>query len=189
MLTTEAGHTDDDGSGTHEAFRRGEYYGPRRGYQFSAGPCCGASGTTGRDTATPQTAMTPTVTDFTDAEQNLVANLLVQRYGKLVPPQLADSELQLDPGSDELTLCPTLYWSEQGAQFVVCKTGEDRYRCQFFYSDTEQYGTGNVEYGSLEDCVLTLLRVQADHQHKRAGLFSGATASDLGDDYCGPVMI
>jgi len=40
---------------------------------------------------------------------------LYERYGKLVPMQLADSELQLDELSDELTLCPTIYWTERGA--------------------------------------------------------------------------
>lgn len=130
------------------------------------------------------------VSDFTWAEQELVTTLLLQRYGSLVPTQLADAELQLDPTSDELTLCPTLYWSEQGVQFVVCKTGERVYRSQFFYSDREQFGTGRDEYRDLEECVTTLLRVQSDHGRQRAGLFSGATAKDIDEDeYHGPAMI
>lgn len=63
--------------------------------------------------------------------------------------QLADSELQLDELSDELTLCPAIYWAEHGAQFVVCKVAAERFRCQFFYSETEQYGTGHDQYDSL----------------------------------------
>ena len=47
-----------------------------------------------------------TIPDFTDAEQKLVSASLFERYGKLVPLQLADSELQLDEFSEELTLCP-----------------------------------------------------------------------------------
>jgi hypothetical protein len=135
-------------------------------------------------------SMNAPISHFTEAEQKLVANLLLQRYGRLVALQLADSELQLDAGRDELTVCPTLYWSERGAQFVVCKTADDRYRCQFFYSVTDQYGTGRPEYHDLEECVLVLLRVQADHERQRAGAFSGATAANLGDDeYNGPTII
>jgi hypothetical protein len=100
--------------------------------------------------------MNTNISDFTDAEQKLVSASLFERYGKLVPLQLADSELQLDAVSEKLTLCPTLYWAERGAQFVVCKVAADRYRCQFFYSGTEQYGTGQDEYNSLGDCVVTL---------------------------------
>ena len=48
--------------------------------------------------------MNTTIPDFTDAEQKLVPVSLFERYGKLVPMQLADSELQLDELSDELTL-------------------------------------------------------------------------------------
>jgi hypothetical protein len=130
------------------------------------------------------------VSDFTEAEHKLVMNVLLQRYNKLVALQLADSELQLDPGSEELTICPTLYWSELGAQFVVCKTGEGVYRCQFFYSDAEQFGTGRTEFRDLDECVMTLLQVQSDHARQQAGLFSGATARNLDEDeYLGPTNV
>ena len=124
-----------------------------------------------------------------------MAELLRQRYRQTMLPELADSELQLDPASDELTSCPTLFWSAQGANFVVCKTAESRYRCQFFYSDADQYGTGHTDYTDLRRCVLTLLRVQADHASQRKGLASGLTAADLasaadgGAEYDGPLVI
>jgi len=134
--------------------------------------------------------MNSPVSDFTEAEQKLVANVLLQRYGRLVALQLADCELQLDPANDELTLCPTLYWSEQGAQFVVCKTGDSLYRCQFFYSEAEQFGTGRDEFRDLDECVMMLLQVQSDHARQQAGLFSGATAENLAEDeYHGPTII
>ena len=133
--------------------------------------------------------MTTTIPDFTDAEQKLVSATLFERYGKLVPFQLADSKLQLDATSEELTLCPTIYWAERGAQFVVCKVAADRYRCQFFYSETEQYGTGHDEYNSLGDCVLTLLQVQSDHERQLANISSSATRADIDNEYHGPVMI
>lgn len=133
--------------------------------------------------------MNTTIPDFTDAEHKLVSGVLFERYGKLVPMQLADSELQLDELSDELTLCPTIYWTERGAHFVVCKVAPERFRCQFFYSETEQYGTGHDEYNSLGDCVLTLLQVQSDRERQLANISSGATRADLVDDYHGPVII
>jgi hypothetical protein len=133
--------------------------------------------------------MNSAIPDFSDAEQKLVSTILFERYGNLVPMQLADSELQLDASSEDLTLCPTIYWAERGAQFVVCKVAPERYRCQFFYSETGQYGTGHDEYTSLGDCVLTLLQVQSDHERQLANISSGATRADHDDDYHGPVMI
>lgn len=135
--------------------------------------------------------MTATIIDFTEAQQEYVANLLAQRYSKQVELHLADSELQLNLESDELTVCPTLYWSERGAQFVVSKIGDERYRCQFFYSETEQFGTGHDEYDDIEKCVVTLLQVQSDHERQLAKLSSAATtiASLDGDDYQGPLVI
>jgi len=135
-----------------------------------------------------------TASNFTEPECALVAELLQQRYNKPMPPELADSELKLDPASDELTPCPTLYWAERGAQFAVFKVAPGRYRCLFFYSDADQYGTGHPEYTDLRRCVLTLLRVQADHESQRAGVSSGATAVDLAagsedGDYHGPLMV
>ena len=130
------------------------------------------------------------VPDFTEIEQKRVAALLHDRYGKLVHMQLADSELQLDPASQQLTLCPTIYWSERGAHFVVCKVADGRYRCQFFYSEIEQYGTGRDEYDDFGTCVLTLLQVQSDHERQLAQISSGAAAAKLSDDgYHGPAVM
>ncbi len=129
------------------------------------------------------------IPDFTDTEQKLVSGLLLKRYAKLVPLQLADSELQLDFPKKKLTLCPTIYWSERGAHFVVCKVAEGRYRCQFFYSDAEHFGTGHEEYDNLEDCVVTLLQVQSDHERQLANISANATRADTGGDYQGPMVI
>jgi hypothetical protein len=133
--------------------------------------------------------MNITIPDFTDVEQKLVSASLFERYGKLVPLQMADSELQLDALSEELSLCPTLYWAERGAQFVVCKVAADRFRCQFFYSETEQYGTDHDEYDSLGDCVVTLLQVQSDHERQLASISANATQAKIDDDYNGPLVI
>ena len=134
--------------------------------------------------------MSASIPDFTAADTSAVAELLERRYGKPVPIEPAESELRLDPGDEALTACPTLYWTERGAHFVVCKVAEGRYRCQFFYTDADQYGTGRDEYDDLRNCVRTLLQVQADHEKQSAGVSSGATAADLADDdYLGPATL
>ena len=133
--------------------------------------------------------MSAGIPDFSHAERELVSSLLRQRYGRTVALELADSELQLEADA-ALTSCPTLYWSERGAHFVVCKTARDRYRCQFFYSDAEQYGTGRLEYNDLGECLLTLLRIQSDHERVRVNVLSDVPAEDSGDDgYQGPSFL
>ncbi len=130
------------------------------------------------------------IPEFTAAEIGIVEEVLTHRYGKRVQLEAAESELRLDPGSDALTVCPTLYFSERGAHFVICKLGDARYRCQFFYTDADHYGTGRDEYDDLRTCLLTLLRVQADHEKLSAGVSSGATGIDLpDDDYMGPAIL
>jgi hypothetical protein len=129
------------------------------------------------------------IPDFTDAEQELVSGLLIKRYARLVPLQLADSELQLDASTRKLTLCPTIYWSERGAQFVVFKVAEGHYRSQFFYSEAEQFGTGREEYDDLESCIVTLLQVQSDHERQLANVSVAATRANTDADYHGPMVI
>jgi hypothetical protein len=130
------------------------------------------------------------IPEFTAAEQRIVEVLLQRRYGIAVPIEQADSELLLDPAHDDMTVCPTLYWNQRGAHFVVFKIGVGRYRCQFFYTDADHYGTGRGEYGDLETCVMTVLQVQADHERDSARASPSATAADFdADDYHGPAIL
>jgi hypothetical protein len=126
--------------------------------------------------------------DFTDSELKLVNQSLLERYGRVVPLQVAVAEVQLDPEEENLTECPTLYWEERGAHFVVIKIGDARYTGQFFYSEATQFGTGKPMFDNLGDCVVTLLQVQSDHERQMKGVRSGMTATDF-DDYDGPLVI
>jgi hypothetical protein len=141
----------------------------------------------------PNTPTTSPIADFSDSDLQLLGQILFERYARLVPIQSADAELQLDPQQETLTLCPSLYWEERGANFVVIKIGDNRFRCQFFYSDQEQFGTGREFYDNLGDCVVTMLQVQADHERAQKGVLSGMTAKELpkavDDDYFGPLII
>lgn len=119
------------------------------------------------------------IPDFTDTELWVIRSAVTQRYGKTVELQLADSELKLDPAAPVLSTCPTVFWSERGANFVVCKIGEEHYRSQFFYSVRDQYGTGREVYDDLAECVTILLQVQSDHERDK-GLSSGSGQSGAG---------
>jgi hypothetical protein len=133
-----------------------------------------------------------TIPDFTTSEQQLVNQILLERYSRIVPLQSADVELQLDTTSAELSLCPALYWSALGCEFIISKVGNERFRCQFFYSANEQFGTGRDVYDNLGDCVTTLLRLQADHSITRSTAmteFPDTGAREKQDDYLGPLVI
>jgi hypothetical protein len=54
----------------------------------------------------------------------------------------------------------------------------------FFYPvepGGEQYGAGRADYDDLAECVIAVLRAQADHEKQRHGVGSGDTAVDLAD--------
>ena len=127
----------------------------------------------------------PGIPDFTDAECQLVARTLDERYGCVVELEVADVDLKLNADSDQLTTCPALYWSQEGTEFVVCKAGSSQFRPFFFHGDGEQFGTGRAEYENLGDCVVTLLQVEAERH--RAADHRGGTFSR--DDYTGPIVI
>jgi hypothetical protein len=119
------------------------------------------------------------ISDFNSAERWVIESALKERYGHYVQIELADSELQLDPATPVLTVCPTVFWSERGCNFVIIKSGEERYRCQFFYSDEEHYGTGRAEFEELAECVSLLLKLQADHEKQRQGVQSGMSGGEI----------
>ena len=125
------------------------------------------------------TDTTQNIADFDSAERWVIESALKERYGHIVPIELADSELKLDPDAPVLTACPSVFWSERGCNFLIFKTGEDRYRSQFFYSDEEQYGTGRAEFDELAECVGLLLKLQADHEKERQGVQSGMTGGQI----------
>jgi len=107
------------------------------------------------------------IEDFTDSELWIIRTTLEERYGETIEPDLADIELRLNPYATELTPCPAAYWEHQGCHFITSKTGDSRYRCQFYYRVHQMYGTGVEEYDDLSECVVTLLQVQADYQASR----------------------
>ena len=132
------------------------------------------------------------IADFTDSEFQLVNQILLERYSRLVPLQAVEVDLQLDPAAETPTACPALYWNELGAEFIVAKVADQRFRCQFFYSADEQFGTGRDVYDNLGDCVTNLLQLQADHHGTRSSALTealGNKAPAPDEDYHGPLVI
>jgi hypothetical protein len=141
------------------------------------------------------------IPDFTDSEIDIIRQLLTQRYQKDVDLHLADSEITLHlnnngpnhsgpdssepensrPDSAEAVSCPTVFWHERGANFVVVKAAMFSYRTQFFYTPLEQFGTGIDEYSDLEQCIAAVLQTQSDHKREREGVNSDSTGETIND--------
>nr|VFK14030.1 MAG: hypothetical protein BECKLFY1418C_GA0070996_100536 [Candidatus Kentron sp. LFY] len=102
--------------------------------------------------------------DFTDTEIRIIQSAVNERYRKEVRLELADTECRLDPDTTILTSCPTVFWREKETNFVVMKTAEKCYRCQFFGRDLDMYGTGRKEYDDVTECAMGLLQAQADYE-------------------------
>jgi len=108
------------------------------------------------------------VPDITSTEFWVVETAIKERYGAgVIEVQVADSDIRLDPADREVTSCPTLYWTDGTAHFVIFKVGDGLFRSQFFYSKREQFGTGRRQYDDLAECVSLLLKMQADHLSSR----------------------
>ena len=102
------------------------------------------------------------VEDFTASELWIIKTTLDERYGEAIEPVLADTELRLNACATELTTCPAAYWEHEGCHFIICKSDDSNYRCQFYYRVHQMYGTGVEEYDDLSECIVSLLQVQAD---------------------------
>lgn len=110
------------------------------------------------------------IPDITDSERWIIQTTLRERYGREVEFQLADAEIRRHASDRELTACPVLYWTtEDGCHFVIFKTGERRYRGQFFYKPYRQMSTGIAEYDDLTECAVSLLQTQADYAAEQHG--------------------
>lgn len=109
-----------------------------------------------------------TIPDFTETERWTVQSTVDERFRESVELQVADSEIRMNPHDRELTTCPALYWKVGNCHFLLIKSGPSRFRCQFFFSVREEYGTGKSEYDNIAECIIALLQAQADHERERA---------------------
>jgi hypothetical protein len=109
------------------------------------------------------------ISDITDKETWVVRTALRERYKADVELQMADADIRLNPSDQHTSSCPVWYWQWENCHFVIFKTGDRRYRSQFFYRPYQQYGTGVREYSDLTECIVSLLQTQADHAAKEQG--------------------
>jgi hypothetical protein len=138
--------------------------------------------------------MSRPIPEFTARERHLVSQTLAERFHKPIPLQTTQAEIQLDLLKDELTQCPALTWQVDICHFILFKTGDSRFRCQFYYTDAEQFGTATQEYDSLGDCAIDLLQVQGKHETERIRVLRGLNAVDFskandGEDYHAPLIV
>jgi hypothetical protein len=114
---------------------------------------------------------------FTSADMNLVHVALRERFGREMSVEDVETEIRLNPADRELTVCPALYWEDDGCRFVVSKTGENSFRSMFFWSVKDRFATGKEEYDNLGDCLVTTLKMQEEAAQLR-NAESGAGDSD-----------
>lgn len=128
------------------------------------------------------------IPDFSDPEFELVAQTLFLRYGNAVPLERVEVELLLDPAATTLDVFPALFWTAHKTDFVICKTGDARFRTQFFRANGDPFGAGRDEFDDLGECITAVLRAAADDAARRSGIASG-TSNGGNDGYDGPIVI
>jgi hypothetical protein len=110
------------------------------------------------------------IPDITETEKWIMQTALKERYGRDMEIRLADADIRLHPTDRELKSCPVIYWQAgDGCSFVIFKTGECSYRCQFYYEPYKQMGTGVHKFDDLAECAVALLQAQADFTAERRG--------------------
>jgi hypothetical protein len=108
--------------------------------------------------------------------------------------QPVDAELQLNLLKEEFALCPSMMWKENGANFIVFKIGDERFRCLFYYNEATQFGTGKEVFDNLGDCVVTLLQVHTDQEEESRKVRNAMNSIDFskandGEEYHGPLIV
>ncbi len=98
--------------------------------------------------------------DFSLLEINLAKNLVNDRW-RDVKIELADVEVSRSSKSESLPY-PALVWEASKCTFVVIKVDESAYKCIFYYLGTQRFDTGVNEYEDLHDCVLSIMKLQAN---------------------------
>jgi len=108
--------------------------------------------------------------DFSKDEIRVIRDTLKERYGREIEVELAEAEMRLNPALTEMTLCPVVYWEIDDCHFVVAKVDKYHFMNHFYYRLYQTYATEKRRYDDLLDCVVSLLRAQADYELKEQGV-------------------
>lgn len=119
------------------------------------------------------------IPDFSDDQLNAIQKLVDSRYGVGTELELGDSEVQLDPGTEVMTLCPVIFWNARECNFMVIRASENQYRARYFYNPLDQFDTRQIQFTDVEDCVLAVLREQADHEREASMVKDDAAANNI----------
>jgi len=80
-----------------------------------------------------------------------------------VSTQMVDVDVRVGESDKDTIKCPAFYWEYAEYHFLLMKTGENKYRPQFFYQDNEEAGVDIVEFDDIGECSMALLKLQANH--------------------------
>ncbi len=109
------------------------------------------------------------IAEINDSEIKTVKTRLNERWNKnTIDLQQVIVEAKLNQSDNELSECAALYWEHSDCHFIIIKTGENQYLHQYYYGNSEQFTTGTNKYTEIGDCVLSVLRLQADHERERS---------------------
>ena len=117
--------------------------------------------------------------DYSEAEVRAVEETLRQRYREDVDVHLADCEVQSDSNAEELVERPALFWQAQGCNFIVIKMDNERFEGRYFHSPSEQFGSRQQVYKDVVNCMLALLRDQADKIREAPSVSTETTDANL----------
>lgn len=91
--------------------------------------------------------------------------MLTGRYGRDVEIRVTCCEIRVAESDPGPTRCPAVLWQEQGANFLIIKTGDSAFRGQYFRTPKQQHIAGRDSYANLQDCVAALLDAPAHGLH------------------------
>lgn len=99
--------------------------------------------------------------DFSKEEINIINKAIATRWQEM-DIHLADIEIARSAKDEKTIPCPAVVWETADCTFVVAKVDELAYKSVFYYMSTKQIDTGVNEFNDLQDCVITLMKVQSN---------------------------
>ena len=101
------------------------------------------------------------VNDFSTTELNIIKKAIAGRW-KDINIHLADIDVAIASNDKKSTLCPAVVWETADCTFVIIKTAEFSYKNLFYYLGSQRFDTGIAQYNDLNECVLSLMKAQAN---------------------------
>ncbi len=107
------------------------------------------------------------IKDFSDTDVQTVQKTLDERWGK-DKTELQFADVDVRANDRELSTCPALFWEHKDSRFIIFKISNLTYKAQFDYNGQDQYGTPEVIFDNVLDCLVTILQVHADLEREKS---------------------